>query len=222
MKKMRKRIHDNYSFFFPYFIYLIIGALFLSITKKGDILLLINEYHNPFFDIFFKYATMLGEGYYFAVIIIIMGMFRFKYFLEGLILFLATGAVAQILKHIVNDARPISYFANSIHLNLVDGVSVYQWYSMPSGHSTSAFTIYLFFAMISKNEYVKFVYFLLALIVAISRVYLAQHFFADVYVGSLLGVILTLFIHNYSESSIILNRTKWYNYQLINTKSNVL
>lgn len=141
-----------------------------------------------------------------------------KYFVQGLLLFIFTGLSAQILKKLFDEPRPISFFGDSIILNFVDGVDVYSWDSFPSGHSTSAFTIFLFFSFLIKNQLLKFLFFIIALNVAISRIYLVQHFFVDIYFGSLLGTMLTIFLFNYLEHNDKLNSKKWYNYQLVKIK----
>lgn len=215
MQNLKTLLKNNLGFFIPYLIFLIIGFIILIITNKGDLLLWINKNHNYYLDIFYKYITNLGEGYYFAVIIIIMGLFRFKYFLQGLILFSSTGLAAQLLKQIFDDPRPISYFGKSVALNLVEGVSVYSWNSFPSGHSTSAFTIFLFFSFLIENQLIKFLFFIIALNVAISRIYLVQHFFVDVYFGSILGSFITIIISIYLNNNEKLNSKSWYNYQFI-------
>jgi len=212
---MKSILKNNFCFIYPYIIFLIIGLVILLTTKKGDVLLFINSYHNEYLDFYFKYITNLGEGYYFAIIIIIMGLYRIKYFIQGLVLFISTGLTAQILKQIFDDPRPISYFSDSVILNLVDGVSVHSWNSFPSGHSTSAFTIFLFFSFLVKNQIVKFIFIIIALNVAISRVYLVQHFFIDIYFGSIIGTIMTILIYNYLENNTKLNSKKWYNFQII-------
>jgi len=214
MQKIITLLQKNRSFLYPYLFFLIIGLVILFTTKKGDVLLFINSHHNDYLDFYFKYITNLGEGYYFAIIIIIMGLYRVKYFIQGLILFLSTGLTAQLLKQIFDDPRPISYFGDRVLLNLVDGVSVYSWNSFPSGHSTSAFTIFLFFSFLVKNQILKFIFLIIALNVAISRIYLVQHFFVDIYYGSIIGTIMTLIIYHYLENNSTLNSKKWYNYQV--------
>lgn len=218
IQKIIKLLKINYGFFFPYLVFLSIGLIIFLYSNKGDILIYINKNHNDILDIFYKFITNLGEGYYFAFIIIIMGLYRVKYFIQGLLLFASSGLIAQLLKQGFDEPRPISYFGNSIVLNFVEGVDVYSWNSFPSGHSSSAFTIFLFFSFLIKNQFIKFIFFVIALNVAISRIYLVQHFFIDIYFGSLLGTIVTIFLYNYLENSKILNGTKWYNYQLIKKK----
>jgi membrane-associated phospholipid phosphatase len=66
--------------------------------------------------------------------------------------------------------------------------------SFPSGHTLSAFALYGFLAFSSKNKTVSTVLLLaLAVLVAISRVYLLQHFLQDILMGSVLGVGLAIF-----------------------------
>jgi len=215
IQNIKNLIKNNYGFIYPYLIFLLIGIIVLFNISKGNVLLFINKNHNQILDIFYKYLTNLGEGYYFAVIIIIMGLYKIKYFVQGFLLFASTGLTAQLLKQIFDDPRPKSFFGDSISLNFVDGVDVYSWNSFPSGHSTSAFTIFLFFSFLVKNQIIKFIFFIIALNVAISRIYLVQHFFVDIYFGSMLGSIITIFLYNYLEHSKTLNGTKWYNYQIV-------
>lgn len=218
IQNTKKLLINNKGFFVPYLLFLVFGLIILLSFKKGEVLLFINANHNQYLDIFYKYVTNLGEGYYFAVVIIILGLFRVKYFVQGLLLFIFTGLSAQILKKLFDEPRPISFFGDSIILNFVDGVDVYSWDSFPSGHSTSAFTIFLFFSFLIKNQLLKFLFFIIALNVAISRIYLVQHFFVDIYFGSLLGTMLTIFLFNYLEHNDKLNSKKWYNYQLVKIK----
>ena len=60
----------------------------------------------------------------------------------------------------------------------------------------SAFALYglLIFLLPNKKRYVLLL-FLLALVVAVSRVYLVQHFWEDIYVGGLIGVILAMIFY---------------------------
>ena len=71
--------------------------------------------------------------------------------------------------------------------------------SFPSGHTFSAFAIYTFFALVSKQKWVSLLCSLLAIGVGFSRVYLNQHFLEDIYLGSILGVGLAVGYYYFSE-----------------------
>jgi membrane-associated phospholipid phosphatase len=66
--------------------------------------------------------------------------------------------------------------------------------SFPSGHTASAFSMFLVLSHFSKNRWRSFSCFLAAFFVGYSRMYLAQHFFADVYGGAIIAVIMTIVV----------------------------
>jgi len=215
LQNISKLITNNLLFFVPYIIIFLVCTICIILTNKADSLLLINSLHNPLLDIIYKYTTYLGEGYYFLVVIIILGLFRFKFFFQGIILFLSSGTITQIIKNLLNEPRPIKYLSDISNLKFVEGVDVYSWGSFPSGHTTSAFTIFLYFSFLVKNKYLKFLFFVIAVNVGISRIYLVQHFLIDVWAGSLIGVITTTYIYSILENSSSLKNSKWYNYRFL-------
>ena len=68
--------------------------------------------------------------------------------------------------------------------------------SFPSGHTSAAFTLFCLVAILLPRPYRYWgvVFFILALLIGYSRIYLAAHFFLDVYVGSIIGTIFTLIV----------------------------
>ena len=71
-------------------------------------------------------------------------------------------------------------------LHLVPGVQLYAHFSFPSGHTTAAFCIYGVLAVLSGRPVLQWLFFLIAALVGISRIYLLQHFMEDA-VWRLLG-----------------------------------
>jgi len=68
--------------------------------------------------------------------------------------------------------------------------------SFPSGHTAAAFCLFTFLAFILTPRYkwLGIVFFILAMLVGYSRLYLAAHFFHDVYFGSLFAVLFTILV----------------------------
>jgi membrane-associated phospholipid phosphatase len=159
-KTFLSRIEENPYFFVPYFIFLIIGAIVLLSSDTGDSLLYINNFHNSFLDKYFVFFTTFGEGIWYLCILIPLMFFRISYLINGILLYMASGISAQIIKKIYNFPRPIKYFGENIHLYLVPGLDIYSYNSFPSGHATSGFTIFLFLAMITKNKIAGLLYFI--------------------------------------------------------------
>lgn len=214
----KKRVKDiiklNPYFFIPYFLFLILGAVVLLLNRKGDVVIWLNGNHNTFFDTYFFYASLVGKGVLFGYFILLLGAFKFRFLLLGLATFLGSGAVTQILKHMFKENRPKGYFDSLQDFHLLEGVKLYSSLSFPSGHTTAGFSIFIFLSLITKYKPLGLLFFLLALSVGLSRAYLVQHFFIDIYFGSLIGTFISVLIYLLFENHIKIKTSKWYNYSL--------
>jgi len=65
---------------------------------------------------------------------------------------------------------------------------------MPSGHAAISFSIWTIIALLYPNSLVVFLVFILAFLVATSRVRIGVHSALEVFIGSLIGVLVTLLI----------------------------
>ena len=110
---------------------------------------------------------------------------------------LISALMTQTLKHTIFEdvVRPKKFFEGIADLYFVPGVENYMYNSFPSGHTTSAFALYFSLALLTKNKWIEFLLFTIALTVAYSRIYLSQHFFSDVYAGSLVGMFTTIVVY---------------------------
>jgi len=194
---MKQLLKENRSFIFPYLIFLLAAICLLIIYTKPELHIFSNQLNSPFFDIFFKYATNLGDGVVIAFLFIVLLAIKYRYALAFLSGSLVTALLINILKKIVfhNMYRPSKYFElyETYHLHLVDGVKMNVLQSFPSGHTGTAFNVFFALALMVHNRWLKFFFFLMALIVAYSRVYLSQHFLIDITVGSIIGTTIMLF-----------------------------
>lgn len=191
---MLQLIKRNKLFFIPYLIFLLVGAFFLLYYSKQESFLLINQHHYLFFDFFFKYFTFLGDGRFVILVIIILLFINYSQAIILAVSYLFSGAITQLLKKVFfyNNDRPISILKKEL-IHLVDGVDLHSMHSFPSGHSTSAFCLCAILAFIAPKSK-GLLYFTLAFLAAYSRIYLAQHFLEDIYVGSLVGVVVSIFV----------------------------
>lgn len=145
--------------------------------------------------------------------LIIIVAIRFSYG-KGLLLginALLVFAVTGLLKFQVfaNHVRPSVFFEGKTHLNFVQGVQIYRYNSFPSGHTASAFALFFMFSIFVKDKRWAPVFFTLALLVGISRIYLLEHFFQDVYIGSLVGVCTTAAFYLTFGQSRFYTSIKW-------------
>jgi membrane-associated phospholipid phosphatase len=184
-------------YFLLYYSVLLTGTCILIFNfPKSVTFFFINGHHHPFADIFFKYITFLGDGIFYALLVIYFLIKERRFGFTGLWSFAASSLFAQILKRIFfpGALRPKRFFENSPLLHFLEGVNIHGMASFPSGHTASAFSIALWLSYKSGNRYLSLLYLLLASLVGYSRVYLAQHFLEDVTMGSFIGVMFTLVI----------------------------
>lgn len=94
------------------------------------------------------------------------------------------------------EPRPVTYFSATPGLvHHVPGVELWTYNSFPSGHTITAFSIALTLLYLFAPRRVwtwSVLLFAWACSVGYSRMYLAEHFFKDVYGGAIIGVLATL------------------------------
>ena len=198
--KLKKIVQQNWSFFGPYALLLVgIGMLQVGFSQ-GSLSRSINQLHAPWADVFFKYMTQVGDGF-FAVFVIVVLLFIQRQWagIAGLS-FLISGIITQFLKRVVFDdeVRPSKFFEGQwAGFHRVEGVDLLTYNSFPSGHTTSAFAVFCLLALLVHDKRWGVIFLILACLVGYSRLYLFQHFLIDVYVGSLIGTFTTLLLYYY-------------------------
>lgn len=208
---MKDLLNQHRYFFVPYLIFLVVTGGALLLIKRGDEVIFIDSHHTPFFDAFFFYVTKLAEAPAFIMVLLLI---LFGGFGNGIIVALAYGVVAgvvQFLKLVVfeDQIRPALYFSNAVPLHYVNGLDNALYHSFPSGHTAIAFTLGLSLCFVTRNKVASFFFFILALLVGLSRIYLLQHFMRDVFAGSLIGVFITTWLFHYIRNSNRYQKIAW-------------
>lgn len=209
-------------FLAPYLVAILTGSFFLVKFSKSDIHLWINQFHSNFFDHFFSYLTYLGDGIFLPLFLAIMILIRFRESILLIVVFLVSGLMVQLLKRAFfgDVPRPGKFFEGLNTLYLIPGVDPLCCNSFPSGHSATAFAVFFTFAMVCKKWWAKTSFFVLASLVAFSRVYLSQHFLVDIMAGSFIGMITVIgcypLLNRYhqswlNENILMINKNKHTN-----------
>lgn len=200
-------VKKNAAFFIPYSIFLLGAGIILIAEPKTSIHLFINGYHCSTADTFFKYWTLVGLGWLILPVLFILAFVRLRYVIMAAGAFLIAVIINDTLKFAVGAPRPAEVF-QQLHQTLyfVPGVDIYHWNSFPSGHSAISFCLFCVLALISSKKALKFILFLLPLLVAYSRMYLSEHFLIDVYVGSFVGVISAMASYRLSLTMAWINK----------------
>lgn len=162
----------------------------LLLIPKGDIVAIVNGGHTPWWDLFFTYTTQLGDGVLFAAFILVGLLFQYRLAMLTAVVAVIQTVIVQGIKNFgfKENLRPRAYFESDEWIHFVEGVTVHMHNSFPSGHSASAFVFAMLLAWSMPKRW-HLVLCLVTCVVALSRVYLAQHFFIDIWFGALLGVV---------------------------------
>ena len=200
-------LKKNTAFFIPYFLFLLAGGIILVLWDKTDIHLYINRHNNPSADFFFSNWTNLGLGLMIIPVAVVLAFIRFRYMIISVTGFLLTGILTLSVKSIFHAPRPIIVFAQ-LHQSIyfVPKVVMQSWNSFPSGHTATSFCMFCLLAVYTKNKFVKFLFFIIALLIAYSRMYLSEHFLKDVYAGSIIGVCCALFTYTWVMNARLFNK----------------
>lgn len=191
-------IRKHWLFFLPYALALIaVGVLQLLFTQE-QLMQWVNVRNSPGADVFFTYATYLGDGAFFVIVCLIVLIYNRRIGAMAFASFTLSSLASLFLKVIVfpDRLRPLKFFEHStFQYHIIQGLDIYSYNSFPSGHTTSAFALFSLLAFIDKRKGRIWFFLLLATLTGYSRVYLFQHFVEDAYVGSLLGTASTLIVY---------------------------
>lgn len=166
-----------------------IFSLILSLDTK--LFLIINHLpHNLIFDGLMLFFTFLGWG---GIIWLAAGfILSFKKKKRANVIYLIFFGISMILivdlflKPFVGRQRPF-ILRNDV---FIPGRLLTNGFSFPSGHAFSAFAFIPLLSFWGKK--LKKPLFILALLIAFSRVYLGRHYPLDVFAGGVLGYIYGL------------------------------
>ncbi len=136
--------------------------------------------HNWLFNQFFSFLSIRTNSLpIWIVIIILLIFFEEKIDKKFIIYFLVSIAISLlavfVLKDIFRRARPSTLCGTD--------------FSFPSGHATIAFASATILAEFDKKR--KWGYFLVAVLIALSRIYLQCHFLLDIAGGSVMGFMIS-------------------------------
>lgn len=206
-------------FLLPYFALLALVGGELLATPKHTLFFWVNGHHAPLLDQFFRPFTNVGDGAFYVLVCLGLLFVRFRWALLGFGCFAVTSLAAQVGKHLIftGHPRPARYFQEHPGypaLHTVEGVVLGTLKSFPSGHATSAFSVFLLLTYLVRRKAWGYAFVLLAALTAYSRVYLAQHFVEDVFAGSVLGTGLTLALLAWLPGYLAHHPRRWHNYHL--------
>jgi len=169
----------------------VITGLFVLAFGKNDSFQIINSNHNGFLDFFFKYYTHAGDGIMWLPFGLYCIFFRRKYLIAVIAGFIISTVLTHFLKRIVypDELRPFTSLSADFPVHIIEGVKIRRVHSFSSGHTGTAFAMTLLISQLVNKKLWSIILPVLALLVAYSRVYLGQHYVADVLAGMAIGIL---------------------------------
>ena len=168
---------------------LLFSTFFLLLNGKAAAFISLNSYHPFLLNVFFINYTFMGDGI-FALCLTAVLFFYYKRRQQGLAVlysFLISGLIVQLIKNLVDSPRPRLFFEAGQYLHFIDGISLANNSSFPSGHTATAFAIATVMVLLMKDKSWQLLILIAAVLVGYSRIYLAQHFLLDVIIGAVTG-----------------------------------
>ena len=186
--------------------YLLVYAFFaLSLVvyqfnfEQTEAIFFFSDHRNIVLNTFFAFITRLGEELVYVLLVLYAFLWLKDKVLSLHITLIGTVVliVSSLMKVIFQHPRPLRVITEAHQFatfHLIEGVEQLSGYnSFPSGHTTSAFALYGFFAFtMCQKTWQQLALLALAILVGLSRIYLAAHFPEDVLFGSVLGTSIAL------------------------------
>ena len=168
------------------------ALVFLCRNSKAESYTLLVPYHNKALDVFFTGFTYLGDGIFILILAALFFIRRYKETgLAIIVSYALSGLPAQLLKYFIPSPRPAVFFRElGKDFYEIPGVTLMNsMASFPSGHTASAFALMTILVLYNPHSKWNVLWCVLAVAVAYSRMYLGNHFLADVVSGAVLGII---------------------------------
>ena len=162
-----------------------------AIMGRIPVFLLLNKDFGSIADTLLLGFTYLAEGWMWIPYLIIVGWFFKKDKAIIIYCFAISTLLTQISKLVLlpNITRPIASGIDAHLIHRVKGVEMHQLSSFPSGHTATAFTIFLLTIYLFDQKKLILIGLIYAMLCGYSRIYLGQHFPMDVGGGIIVAII---------------------------------
>lgn len=149
------------------------------------------------------YAIVAAVGLFLVALFV-----HIRHTLTTAIIFLISSGItyagSELLKQVLQRARPFDALNGVVYL----GAMLPDKFSFPSSHSAMAFFVAYFISRVLKlSKLETFIAYALAVLVAISRIYLGAHYVTDTVAGMLLGMCI-------GELAFVAARVIWHKRKL--------
>lgn len=178
-----------------------VAGIFLKIwIPAGEEILLLNHWRVEPLNSIFRMLTHCGEGWAFFAVGLPLLFFRWRFAILLAVGGLLTMPISFFSKDKIAVDRPKTHFENLGKWEQVVVVPEVELASgrtsFPSGHAMAGFVLWSLVASFLPRKFEKWAAAaaFLAILVAVSRVFLVQHFLADILGGAVFGLAFAFLI----------------------------
>ena len=169
----------------------------LSMLKAMDtmVFLTVNSHHNAYFDsvMWLVSGKLIWVPMYVSLFFVLLKNYSYKVVFAillaiGVVILFTDSFTAQVIRPWVCRLRP-SNLDNPMS-SMVHIVDDYRGgaYGFPSNHASNTWGLAFFITFLFRRYKLTFFFFLWALLVCYSRMYLGVHYFGDLLIGGLLAL----------------------------------
>lgn len=202
---MHLRESNGHSFYYPLiwnvfcFLWLFIGGILMVYEEQHAWYKIVHGWINDLPIVPVIWITHMGT-FYFVVFLIALFLILYRVDNKKLMLMIILASqlfpliFIQTLKAIVNAPRPSTVYGDAdwfIKVPEIWGHSQSYWLSFPSGHTagiTGVFTFIILMAPIKTKNVWSIIGIIAIILVALSRMFLSQHFYVDIWMGGLISM----------------------------------
>lgn len=169
----------------------------LSMLKAMDtmVFLTVNSHHNAYFDsvMWLVSGKLIWVPMYISLFFVLLKNYSYKVVFAillaiGVVILFTDSFTAQVIRPWVCRLRPSNLdnpMSSMVHV--VDGYRGGA-YGFPSNHASNTWGLAFFITFLFRRYKLTFFFFLWALLVCYSRMYLGVHYFGDLLIGGLLAL----------------------------------
>ncbi|MFV2014114.1 MAG: phosphatase PAP2 family protein [Candidatus Heimdallarchaeota archaeon] len=156
--------------------------------------------------VIFKFFTFLGsEMGYILIVLGIYWLYNKNLALRLTMVVIVTSALNQLIKVIIKNPRPYvsndTYKENwAISENEIEETATS--YSTPSGHAMGSASFWTFIHYKIQSPKTKILAIVMIILIGLSRPYLGVHYFEDVIIGWVLGLLVVYIILKYEKTIV--------------------
>ncbi len=169
----------------------LVGIVILFVFRRGDLVFLINRHSVSWLDKPILVLTETGHGTFGTLLALLILVFvsirKGAVAACSLILVSVFTNLGKRLLFFQHD-RPMMEFGYADFDRVIFDAPITFFRSFPSGHTMMAFGLAATLAFLFRKKWASILFFLWALTIGISRIYLCQHYFVDALWGMLFGV----------------------------------